>query len=171
MPWGRRRSPRHGPSAGQELANAAARLTKNRAQSTVRHVAIMARERDLHASPLVTPHFVASRPGPIEPVARTSQPTRYVPVPETGEPSPCVVSSPDASSREPRNPPARRLDRSLWRSAQGCRRRRGSRRSTVPPTLIYLADNSRSCLPPSSRLRETTPRELYTPTLNPSAMS
>ena len=87
MPGGRRRSPTPRPSAGQELANVDARLTKNRAKSTLRHVAVMARERDLPASPLVTPDFVASRPRPIEPVARTSQPTRYVPVPETGEPS------------------------------------------------------------------------------------
>ena len=77
MPWGRRRSPTPRPSADQELANVDARLTKNRAKSTLRQGAVMARERDLPASPLVTPDFVASRPRPIEPIARTSQPTRY----------------------------------------------------------------------------------------------
>ena len=47
----------------------------------------MARERDLPAGPLVTPHLMAARPRPIEPVTRTSQPTRYLPVPEAGKSS------------------------------------------------------------------------------------
>ena len=76
------RSPTGTLSGGQEVTNVHARLTKNRSESTLRHVAILARERHLPTGALVTPHFVASRPHPIEPVARTSQPTRYLPVPE-----------------------------------------------------------------------------------------
>ena len=70
-------------SAGQEVANVDARLTKNRPESALRHVTIVARQRHLSASTFVTPHFVAPRPHPIEPIARTFQPTRNLPVPET----------------------------------------------------------------------------------------
>ena len=101
----------------------------------------MARERNLPASPLVTPNFVASRPRPIEPVARTSQPTRHVPVPETGEPSHVAVNAPGASSREPRSPHARRLDRSLWRYVQGCDEQTYG--GEIEPVTIDLLDIGR----------------------------
>ena len=47
----------------------------------------MARQGDLAAGSRVTPNFVASGSGPIEPVAEPSQPTRDLPVPETGKTS------------------------------------------------------------------------------------
>ena len=57
-------------SGGQEVANVDTSLTENRAESALRHVATVPWQRHLAAGALVTPHFVASRTGPIEQIAR-----------------------------------------------------------------------------------------------------
>ena len=56
-------SPADTLSAGQEVTDVDARLTKDGPQRALRHVAIMPRQRHLPAGAHVPPHFVA--PGPI----------------------------------------------------------------------------------------------------------
>ena len=60
-------------------------LTKHRTEGSFGHVSGMAWQGDLAAGSHVTPNFVASGSGPIEPVAEPSQPTCDLPVPETGK--------------------------------------------------------------------------------------